>query len=225
MIKSIVFFILLGALSGCVEKFSPSEYLALGNHYDVVIERDHLGVPHIMGERDIDAAFGFAYAQSEDNWQIIHDSVAFYRGTNAAEKGKDAAIMDFLIKWLGIWETIESDYEAKLSAPTREYVDAFADGINYYAALHPEQTNRNIFPITGKDVVAGYMLRHLLFYGFDSVLTEILGEQRQHSISRGPKSAVAFKVTQPQGVTMNNVPVGSNAFSVSPTSVSTGPPA
>lgn len=216
MIKSIVFFILLGALSGCVEKFSPSEYLALGNHYDVVIERDHLGVPHIMGERDIDAAFGFAYAQSEDNWQIIHDSVAFYRGTNAAGKGKDAAIMDFLIKWLGIWETIESDYEAKLSAPTREYVDAFADGINYYAALHPEQTNRNIFPITGKDVVAGYMLRHLLFYGFDSVLTEILGEQRQHSISRGPKSAVASMVTQPQGVTMNNVPVGSNAFSVSP---------
>ena len=216
MTKSIVFVALLGALAGCVEKFSPSEYLALGNQYDVVIERDHLGVPHIMGERDVDAAFGFAYAQSEDNWQIIHDSVAFYRGTNAAEKGKDAAIIDFLIKWLGIWDTIESDYETKLSAPTRAYIDAFADGVNYYAALHPEDTNRNIFPITGKDVVAGYMLRHLLFYGFDSVLAEILGEERQHSISWGPKSDGASKGIQPQGVTMNNVPVGSNAFAVSP---------
>lgn len=216
MIKSITLLVVFTALSGCVEKFSPSEHLALGGQYDVVIERDHLGVPHIMGERDIDAAFGFAYAQSEDNWQIIHDSVAFYRGTNAAEKGKDAMIMDFLIKWLGIWETIDRDYEAKLSAPTRDYIDAFADGVNYYAALHPEQTDRNIFPMTGKDIVAGYMLRHLLFYGFDSVLAEILGEERHHSISRGPKSDSLSTSIHPQGVTMNNVPVGSNAFAVSP---------
>ena len=52
-------------------------YLQLDEKYDVVIERDHLGVPHVMGERDVDAAFGFAYAQAEDNWQVIHDSIPF----------------------------------------------------------------------------------------------------------------------------------------------------
>ena len=203
-------------LAGCAEKFNPVNYLQLNDQYDVVIERDHLGVPHIMGERDVDAAFGFAYAQSEDNWQVIHDSITLYRGTNAAENGKDAAIFDFLIKWLGFWETIDADYETKLTADTRAYIEAFADGINYYAALHPEQTNRNVFPISGKDIVAGYMLRHLLFYGFDSVLTEIYAEERQRSISLGPNTDVAAKGLQSHGVTYNNVPVGSNAFTVSP---------
>jgi acyl-homoserine-lactone acylase len=54
-------------LAGCAEKFNTADYLQLNKNYDVVIERDHLGVPHIIGERDVDAAFGFAYAQAEDN--------------------------------------------------------------------------------------------------------------------------------------------------------------
>ena len=214
--RLLITIVFLTFLAGCAEKFNSADYLQLNKKYDVVIERDHLGVPHVMGERDVDAAFGFAYAQAEDNWQIIHDSVSFYRGTNAAENGRDAAIIDFLIKWLGIWDIIETDYNTQLSAPTRAYIEAFADGINYYAALHPEQTNRNIFPINGKDIVAGYMLRHLLFYGFDGVLTEIYAEERQRSISQGPNTEAAAKGIQSHGVTFNDLPIGSNAFSVSP---------
>ena len=36
-------------LSSCAEKFNASDYLELNKNYDVVIERDHLGVPHIIG--------------------------------------------------------------------------------------------------------------------------------------------------------------------------------
>ena len=214
--RLLITILFLTFLAGCAEKFNSADYLQLNKKYDVVIERDHLGVPHVMGERDIDTAFGFAYAQAEDNWQIIHDSVSFYRGTNAAENGREAAIIDFLIKWLGIWDTIETDYDTQLSVPTRAYIEAFADGINYYAALHSEQTNRNIFPINGKDIVAGYMLRHLLFYGFDAVLTEVYAGERQRSISQGPNTEAAAKGIQSHGVTFNDLPIGSNAFSVSP---------
>ena len=156
---------LLLLASGCAEKFNTADYIQLNKNYDVVIERDYLGVPHIIGERDVDAAFGFAYAQAEDNWQIIHDSIPFYRGTNAAINGREAATIDFLIHWLGIWEDLDAGYETQLKPETRAYIEAFADGINYYAALHPEETNQSLFPINGKDIVAGYMLRHLLFYG------------------------------------------------------------
>ena len=203
------------ALSGCANKFATDDYLTLGDKYQVVIERDHLGVPHVIGERDIDAAFGFAYAQAEDNWQIIHDTIPFYRGTNAAINGKDAATVDFLVQWLGIWETIDRDYETQLKPETRAWIGAFVDGINYYAALHPEQTNPSIFPLTEKDVVAGYMLRHLLFYGFDASITELFEPQRQRPVSRGP--ADADKQAQPmaEGVTIGNLPVGSNAIAVS----------
>ena len=181
----------------------------------MVIERDHLGVPHVIGERDVDAAFGFAYAQAEDNWQIIHDTIPFYRGTNAAINGKDAATVDFLVQWLGIWETIDRDYETQLKPETRAWISAFVDGINYYAALHPEQTNPSIFPITEKDVAAGYMLRHLLFYGFDASITELFEPQRQRPVSRGPADADKQARPMAEGVTIGNLPVGSNAIAVS----------
>ena len=203
------------ALSGCANKFATDDYLTLGDKYQVVIERDHLGVPHVIGERDVDAAFGFAYAQAEDNWQIIHDTIPFYRGTNAAINGKDAATVDFLVQWLGIWETIDRDYETQLKPETRAWIGAFVDGINYYAALHPEQTNPSIFPITEKDVVAGYMLRHLLFYGFDASITELFEPQRQRPVSRGPADADKQARPMAEGVTIGNLPVGSNAIAVS----------
>ena len=203
------------ALSGCANKFATDDYLTLGDKYQVVIERDHLGVPHIVGERDVDAAFGFAYAQAEDNWQIIHDTIPFYRGTNAAINGKDAATVDFLVQWLGIWETIDRDYETQLKPETRAWISAFVDGINYYAALHPEQTNPSIFPLTEKDVVAGYMLRHLLFYGFDASITELFEPQRQRPVSRGPADADKQARPMAEGVTIGNLPVGSNAIAVS----------
>ena len=202
-------------LSNCAEKFNASDYLELNKNYDVVIERDHLGVPHIIGERDVDAAFGFAYAQAEDNWQIIHDSIPFYRGTNAAINGKDAATIDFLIHWLGIWEDLDAGYETELKPETRAYIEAFADGINFYAALHPEETNQRLFPINGKDIVAGYMLRHLLFYGFDAPVIELFEEQRKYPISRGGQ-AVTESDRLSHGVTIGGLPVGSNAMTVSP---------
>ena len=205
----------LTAVSGCANKFAMDDYLTLGDKYKVVIERDHLGVPHVIGERDVDAAFGFAYAQAEDNWQIIHDTIPFYRGTNAAINGKDAATVDFLVQWLGIWETIDRDYETQLKPETRAWIGAFVDGINYYAALHPEQTNPSIFPITEKDVVAGYMLRHLLFYGFDASITELFEPQRQRPVSRGPADADIQARPMAEGVTIGNLPVGSNAIAVS----------
>ena len=182
--RSLLIVTALLLLSGCAEKFNAAEYLQLDEKYDVVIERDHLGVPHIIGERDVDAAFGFAYAQAEDNWQIIHDSIPFYRGTNAAINGRDAATIDFLIHWLGIWDDLDAGYETQLKPETRAYIEAFADGINYYAALHPEETNQRLFPINGKDIVAGYMLRHLLFYGFDGPVIELFEDQRKYPISR-----------------------------------------
>jgi penicillin amidase/acyl-homoserine-lactone acylase len=208
-------------LSSCAEKFNASDYLEVNKNYDVVIERDHLGVPHIIGERDVDAAFGFAYAQAEDNWQIIHDSIPFYRGTNAAINGKDAATIDFLIHWLGIWEDLDAGYETELKPETRAYIEAFADGINFYAALHPEETNQRLFPINGKDIVAGYMLRHLLFYGFDAPVIELFEEQRKYPISRG-EQAVTESDRLSHGVTIGGLPVGSNAMTVSPSNSTDG---
>ena len=142
--------------TSCADKFPVAEYQKLGDKYNVVIERDIRGVPHVIGDRDVDAAFGFAYAQAEDNWELVYDTIDFYRGTAAKSKGPDSAITDFLVKWLGIWDDIDAHYDTELSPEIRAYIEAYADGLNYYAAINPERALAEL-PVTGKDIIAGYV--------------------------------------------------------------------
>ena len=195
-------------LAGCGSDFDRERYLALNENYDVTIERDVRGVPHVIGLKDTDTAFGFAYVQAEDNWPIMQETLAINRGIRARTEGPDAAVTDFLIAWLGIWDTLETAYDARLEQRTRDYVEAFADGINFYAATHPDTTNLDLYPISGKDIVAGYMFRHTMFYGLSDVLEELNGPKRARDISGG--NGVAVRVDN------HSIPVGSNAIAVAP---------
>ena len=92
--------------------------------WEATIERDALGVPHIFGETDADMAYGLAWAQSEDGWEILEETLPYYRGNAASFFGRDAAVTDYLIQWLGFWEVIDRDYDLSLihiSEPTRPY--------------------------------------------------------------------------------------------------------
>ena len=189
---------------GACSDTSVDKYKALADQYDVSIERDQWGIPHVLGARDVDAAFGLAFAQAEDNWLIIEETVRVYRGEMAAFKGADAAPVDFLVKWLRLQETIDRDYRRMVDPAMQAYLSAFADGLNYYAATHPERFDSALLPVTAEDLVTRYMLRHLLFYGFDETIRELNGPERARDVSSGP------------GVAINGVPVGSNAIAVGP---------
>ena len=82
--------------------------------WEATIERDALGVPHIFGETDADMAYGLAWAQSEDGWEILEETLPYYRGNAASFFGRDAAVTDYLIQWLGFWEVIDRDYNTCL---------------------------------------------------------------------------------------------------------------
>ena len=183
---------------------SLNQNTKLTHSYEVVIERDIRGVPHVIGRKDRDAAFGLAYAQAEDHWQLIESAIPFYRGTKAKYVGQEAAMTDYLVKWFDIWGTIHSNYETQLAPDTRAYLEGFADGLNYYAAKYPEKVSSDVLPVSGKDLVAGYMIQHLLFYGLDSILKELNAPSRKREI------------TNSAGVQLSGLPVGSNAFAVAP---------
>lgn len=174
------------------------------------IERDIWGVPHIMGETDADTAFGLGYAMAEDTWRVIQDTIPYYRGTAGSVFGPDAAKQDYLVHWLGLWEDLDLRYESDLQPATRDYVEAYAAGITQYAREHPEEVELDLLPLTGKDVIAGHMLRHILFYGFESTVSELLAETR------------ARPVATPGSVTLDQHPVGSNAIAVGPSRSSDG---
>ena len=174
------------------------------------IERDVWGVPHIMGETDADTAFGLGYAMAEDTWQVIQNTIPYYRGIAGRFFGPDAAKQDYLVHWLGLWEDLDRRYETDLQPATRDYVEAYAAGITQYAREHPNVVDLDILPLTGKDVIAGHMLRHILFYGFESTVTELLADQRARALSTAGS------------VTLDKQPVGSNAIAVGPTRSSDG---
>ncbi len=172
--------------------------------YTASIERDHYGVPHISGQTDADAAFGLAYAQAEDSWPIIQDSIPYYRGNAGATFGPDAAASDYLVHWLGFWEDLDSRYYRDLTPAARRYVEGFAAGLNQYAADYPKSITEDVLPITGQDIIAAHMLRHILFYGFQAHIKEITGDVRTREMS------------QPGTVLREGDPIGSNAIAVGP---------
>jgi len=151
----------------------PQQFIAAASHYNVRILRDNFGVPHVFGHSDADVAFGLGFAHSEDDFGTIQEVVLATRGTLAAVKGIDAAKTDYLVHLMRVWETVNAGY-AKLPADVRKVCETYAAGVSYYAALHPEQRMPGVLPLTGKDVVAGFVFKTPFFYGLDNTLKHVL---------------------------------------------------
>jgi acyl-homoserine-lactone acylase len=189
----------------------PASLIAKAAEYRVRIERDNFGVPHIAGPRDADVAFGMAFAHCEDDFATIQQVALAVRGQLAATEGPKAGVTDYLVRLLRVWETVDAKYESDLPPDLRRVLEAYADGVNYYAALHADQVTRGLLPFTGKDVVAGFVFKLPFFYGLDHVLTKLTT----------PKSGRAISAVFNRGVnaslwTGEPLPVGSNAVAVAP---------
>ena len=150
-----------------------AEMKTKGQGRHVLIRRDEDGVPHILGHTDADAAFGIAYAHSEDDFETIQDTVLATRGRLGAYRGAKSAPVDYLVQWMQIWPSLEDGYD-RLPADVRAVLEAYADGVNLYAARHPEKMAPELLPVTGKDVAAGFMLKTPFFYGLPDIIQEVL---------------------------------------------------
>ena len=178
--------LLIGLFGYCLWPRPPdlSHLANIGEKYDVEILRDTWGVPHIYGKTDADAAFGLAYAHAEDDFVTIQETLLTARGELATVFGSSAATGDYLVNQLRVWDVVEAGYDTDLSPETKAIVEAYADGVNLYAALHTDQVlSPDLFPVTGKDVVAYSVLQLPLFYGLDAVLTELITNPQTADIS------------------------------------------
>jgi acyl-homoserine-lactone acylase len=141
--------------------------------YDVEIVRDSYGVPHIRGRTDADTAYGLAYASSEDHFATLQILIATARGQQGLLNGKQGAIYDYGRQLLGVAATVDRDYAA-IPADVRAMLEGYAAGVNRYAATHPKEVrNKKFFPVSGKDVAAGFALVSLQFYGIDEELAKL----------------------------------------------------
>ena len=170
------------------------------------IERDDWGVPHIYGKRDADVSFGLAYAHAQDDYKIIADIILATRGKLASVYGKGAAVNDYYVHLMDIWNTIESNYESDVPADVRALCDGYAAGINLFLQDHPEHGLKKIFPVTGKDLIAGFSHRIPLMFGLDGVMKKLSKETRPQMIglNGNDSETESFKM------------VASNVFAIAP---------
>ncbi|HEY6305956.1 MAG TPA: acylase [Candidatus Angelobacter sp.] len=187
--------------------------IAKARQYDVRIKRDTYGVPHVIGPRDADVAFGLGFAQAEDDFATLQLVALATRGQLAASEGRNAAVADYLVHLLRVWETVNAKYESDLPADVRQVLEGYADGVNYYAALHPNEVIRRALPFTGKDVAAGFVFKTPFFYGLDRVLLKLNSPENSHTtaaLSNSNDGRGAFLITP------EPMPVGSNAVAIGP---------
>lgn len=106
---------------------------------NVTIIRDDYGVPHIYGKTDADAVFGMLYAQSEDDFNRVERNYIWATGRLAEVEGEEAIFSDLRAR---LYMTTAQAKAAYVSAPKwlRLLCDAFADGVNFYLATHPQVT-------------------------------------------------------------------------------------
>ncbi|MEQ8281633.1 MAG: acylase [Parvibaculum sp.] len=200
-------------IRGAIEapgRIDPAPLIERAADYDVLIRRDEWGVPHILGTTDADAAFGVGFAHAEDDYATIEEVAIATRGKLASVKGEKAAVSDYLVHLMRVWATVDARYENDLSAEVRRVIEAYADGVNYYAVLNPDRVVPGFLPLTGKDVAAGFMFKTPFFYGLDKTLTAIFEGRIGKAGGLSKEGVDAFLPTQ------TPLPVGSNAVAVSP---------
>jgi acyl-homoserine-lactone acylase len=198
---SINFLLIFGMLMCFSHSFSQ-EQLAFPpiNPEKITIVRDTLGIAHIFAKTDAEVAYGFAWSNAEDNFKIMQETMIIGKGLSGRYEGKKGAPKDFLSQALGVKEAVDK-YYGTMTPAFLKYLDGFCQGINAYAAAHKKEIIlKGIFPITSKDILRTY-----------TFISCFLAEAHK------PMSAIIegkYDSTE--------VPVGSNAYAVSPSKSADG---
>lgn len=201
--------------------------------YAAEIVRDEFGVPHIHGHTDADTVFGVAWAHSEDDFSTLQDVLAMTRGRFGAIAGADGAKIDFAYNLLDARGTAERHY-GQVPADVRALFEAYAAGLNRYAATHPGEVKlAHLFPANGLDIAAGFALRQPFFFGLDGVLGRLVGGEPlraehgpsltsmtilPYALGGGDQQALPRPMPRPMPLPIgeDGALAGSNAFAVAP---------
>ena len=103
----------------------------------ITVVRDDWGIAHVHGKSDADAVFGMAYTQAEDDFNRVETNYLTSLGRTAEAEGESALWQDLRQKLFVDPTTLKADY-ARSPSWLKALMDAWADGLNYYLATHPD---------------------------------------------------------------------------------------
>ncbi|WP_066095784.1 penicillin acylase family protein [Xanthomonas massiliensis] len=109
----------------------------------VTITRDEWGIAHVHGKSDADAVFGMVYAQAEDDFNRVETNYITNLGRLAEVEGEKAIWQDLRQRLYFDEASLKADYAASPDW-LKQLMDAWAAGLNYFLATHPQVKPRLI---------------------------------------------------------------------------------
>jgi acyl-homoserine lactone acylase PvdQ len=137
--------VLLAAVMSAAPRHLPNpELVRLEREaQNVTITRDTWGIPHVHGKTDADAVFGLVYAQAEDDFNRVETNFINSQGRLAEAEGEAEIYRDLRMKLFINPDSLKADY-ARSPDWLRALMNAWADGLNFYLAKHPDVKPRVI---------------------------------------------------------------------------------
>src|SRR5438128_7598252 len=135
--------LLFGLLAFSVHAQTPESRRWQQRAQNVTITRDDWGIAHVHGKTDTDAVFGMIYAQAEDDFNRVETNYINSIGRAAETEGESAIWRDLRMKIFIDPVAMRANYETS-PAWLKTLMNAWADGLNFYLAKHPEVKPRVI---------------------------------------------------------------------------------
>jgi acyl-homoserine-lactone acylase len=166
----------------------------------ITIVRDDWGIAHVRGKTDADAVFGMIYAQAEDDFNRVETNFINSQGRLAEAEGESAIWRDLRMKLFINPDSIKARYAAS-PAFLKKLMVAWADGLNFYLAKHPEVKPRVItrfepwMALTfsegsiGGDIEKVNLQQLAAFYGDASATPARGGDDRYEQLDREPRGS------------------------------------
>lgn len=140
---------------------------------------DTYGVPHIFAKDEAALFFGFGWAQARSHGDMLLRLYGQARGRAAEYWGEAFLESDVWVRTNGVPARADL-WLAAQPAHIKAYIDAFAAGINAYAAQHPDSIGavwKQVLPVTASDVLAHQ--QRVLNYTFIANPALVAGARRQ----------------------------------------------
>lgn len=98
----------------------------------VDVKRDSYGIPQIYASSDADLFMAQGYVQAQDRFYEMDVRRHMTAGRLSEMFGKDQVKDDEFLRTLGWDRVAQKEYDTKLSASTKKYLQAYAKGVNAY---------------------------------------------------------------------------------------------
>jgi acyl-homoserine-lactone acylase len=173
-------------------------------HGDIVW--DTYGIPHVFAKNTQGLFYGFGFAQAQAHGDLLLHLYGESRGRAAEYWGAKFAASDRYLLANDVRGRAQ-DWYAQQTLEMRGNLEAFAAGINAYAAQHPDNLSAEVkvvLPVSGLDVIAHW--ERVMEFLYIAPLTKVYGTDAVVASLNVPK----FNEARPHD------DAGSNAWAVAP---------